>query len=73
MRVSWEDGDIKPGLQIGKPSSRERQIIGYLAAEHSDTRYVVVSLSDGMTQPPMKRSELATWLTESGWMPAVLL
>lgn len=73
MRVSWEEDDIKPGLQIGKPNLRERQILGFLAAEHSETRYVVVSLDDGMTQPAMKRKELATWLTEGGWIPAVLL
>jgi hypothetical protein len=73
MRVLWEEADIKCGMQVGKPSIRERLLIGFLAAENSETRFVLVSLSDGMTQPPMKRGEMAVWLTESGWQPATLL
>lgn len=73
MRVSWEEADVKPGQQVGKATIRERLLIGFLAAEAGDKRFVVVSLSDGMTQPAMKRGELATWLTEGGWMPASLL
>ncbi len=73
MRVSWEESDVKCGQQVGKATIRERLLIGFLAAEAGEKRFVVVSLSDGMTQPAMKRSELAAWLTEGGWMPAALL
>jgi hypothetical protein len=73
MRVSWEESDVIPGRQVGKQTIRERLLIGFLAAEHGDARFVMVSLSDGMTQPAMKRRELAIWLTEGGWMPATLL
>lgn len=73
MRVSWEEADVTPGRQVGKATIRERLLIGFLAAEHGEKRFVVVSLADGMTQPAMTRGELATWLTEGGWMPATLL
>ena len=73
MRITWEEGDVQPGKQIGKPTIRERLLIGFLAAEVGEKRFVVVSMSDGMTQPAMKRGELAAWLTEGGWSPAVLL
>jgi hypothetical protein len=73
MKVTWEEHDIQPGQQIGKESIRERQMIGFLAAEHSEKRFVIVSLSDGMTQPPMGRKELSIWLTEGGWLPASVL
>lgn len=73
MRVSWEEADVKPGQQVGKAKIRERLLIGFLAAEAGENRFVVVSLLDGMTEPAMKRGELAIWLTEGGWMPATLL
>lgn len=73
MKVLWEENDIKPGTQFGKPSISERSIIGFLAAEQGNSRYLVVSLSDGMTLPAMTKHEMSIWLTEGGYQPAVLL
>lgn len=73
MRVTWDETDIKPGRQVGRPNRKERWMIGYLAAEHTEERYVLVSLSDGMTQPPVTKRVMSIQLTESGELPAELL
>ena len=73
MKVTWEETDIKPGRSVGKPTRKERWMIGYLAAEHTEERYVLISLIDGMTQPPVTKRVMAISLTENGEIPAELL
>lgn len=73
MKVIWEEADIKPGRTYGKPTIKERCIIGFIASEDSEKRYVTTSLSDGMVGPPHTKRELAISLTESGYLPGELL
>lgn len=73
MKVEWESSDIKPGRRYGKPQTAERWVIGYLAGEDSQERYVSISLSDGMVTKPKFRETLAASLNKEGYQPEELL
>lgn len=75
MKVIWEESDIQPGRRYGKPTIEERWwIIGYsVGSVDKQKLFHSVSLSDGMIGSPMSRSELATHLIESGYLPEELL
>lgn len=73
MKVEWEADDIKPGRRVGNPTRNERWIIGYLATVHTEERYVLISLSDGLTKPPVTKGRMAIQLTEDCEIPAELL
>lgn len=73
MKIEWEIADIKPGRVVGKPGRKERWMIGYVAADQTEHRWTLVSLSDGMIQIPRSADLLATSLTESGELPAEVL
>lgn len=75
MKVTWEESDIQPGRRYGKPTIRERWIIGYsVGSVDKQKLFHSVSLSDGLTLlPAITRSMLASNLTESGYLPEELL
>jgi hypothetical protein len=74
MKVQWEEKDIRAGQRYGKPTIRERWIIGYdPSLLPHEKRWVSVSLSDGMVLRAHTQQELAVSLTESGYVPEALL
>ena len=64
MRFVWEEDDIVNMLGqvvVHKDTSGEHWLIGYVA-EHEigdDRRYQLISLRDGMVQPPKTAAEMA--------------
>lgn len=71
MKVIWEPDDIKPGKRYSKPGIGEEWIIGYLSDAHpsNKTRYVSVSLSDGLVTEPLSKEDMARALTDQGYLP----
>jgi hypothetical protein len=66
MKFIWEESDIKPGRVVGKSPNVGCWIIGYIPDPHA---YTLISLDDGMVQPPKTAAELATHLTASLMKP----
>jgi hypothetical protein len=69
MKFQWESKDIKPGRKFGRVGIDEIWMIGYLV-EAGYTRYVSVSMSDGMVATPSCNKEnMASFLTENRYEP----
>lgn len=73
MKVIWEEDDIKPGINVGRPVRLERYKIGYHDASPKPVRYTLNSDQDGMVLGPMTKEDLAAWLNRNGELPAVAL
>jgi hypothetical protein len=71
MKIEWQAEDIVAGRRIAHPGCSEQSLIGFVAAEHrSDHQaFVLISLSDGMVQPPMTAQAVADQLNRNGDMP----
>jgi hypothetical protein len=66
MKIEWQPEDITPGRIVGKPDRIERWMIGYLADPATPERkYVLVSLADGMVQPPCTADMMAVDLNKA--------
>jgi hypothetical protein len=77
MKVEWQADDIKPGRRYGKPDTKERWLIGYVAGteclETPSKRYVSISLSDGMVTQSLTAADMAAVLNKYGYQPEELL
>lgn len=75
MKIIWETEDIKTGRRFGHPTSSEGGIIGYDSREEDgQSKYVLVSLSDGMIIcAPTTKFLIAKLLSDEGYQPAELL
>lgn len=74
MKFVWEEKDIIPGLQYGRPGMKETWIIGYHpnpAEEHR--KWASTSLSDGMITVPYSTQEMAALLTRNEYVPLKLM
>lgn len=77
MKITWEAYDIRCGLIVGKPHTKERFIIGYLAdrsgLEDKEARFTLNSLVDGMVMGPYTVEALAEKLTANRDMLDVVI
>lgn len=74
MKVTWEAGDIEPGLIVGVHGREECWMVGYDVDQPNDNgdgpRWLLFSLCDGMKAiGPVKRDEIAAHLNASGELP----
>jgi hypothetical protein len=68
MKLEWQAEDIIPGRIVGKPDRLERWMIGYVVSG-SENMYCLVSMADGMVQPPQDKADLAELLNNAGEIP----
>lgn len=75
MKVIWETEDIKVGRRFGHPACAERGIIGYDPREEdTQSKYVLVSLSDGMIIcAPTTKFLITKQLNDEDYQPDELL
>ena len=71
MKIEWEDSDIKVGLKVKPRTVDEISIIGYVIADEGSL-YTIISLSDGLVQPPTSKAVLATKLNNGNYIPVEL-
>ena len=70
MKVEWEAGDIVCGRRVTKGEEGEKFILGFDASEPAKTRYIMVSLRDGMMlKKEQSMKSLAAYLTEHEFFP----
>ena len=69
MKVEWEAKDIRPGRRYRKEGCGEVWLIGYLAADDTQGRYVSISECDGMVTSGSTKDGLAAMLTAGRYLP----
>ena len=76
MRYIWEEKDIHCGLRVLNSSANDEYIIGYdsmMDVRYKDTKYCIVSLSDGGTYAWGKSYiQIASILTSGNFIPKTI-
>lgn len=72
MKAIWFAEDIITGQRYFKPGTKEVWIIGYRPDLDGVTRFVSISLEDGMVTSPETREQIAECLTKNEYLPIEL-
>lgn len=70
MKVKWESKDIICGRRVTKDKDGEKFILGYDMYEPAKSRFLMVSLKDGMLlKQEQSMVSLAAYLTKEKYLP----
>jgi len=73
MKFTWEPRDVVVGQVVGQHGRTERWMIGYDPRDPDDSKFVIVSLEDGMiVNRRLTIVGVADYLSQSGDYPVEL-
>lgn len=71
MKVTWQESDIKAGLQVGLNSSSGSQTMLY--QQHDDGVRYCLTLAHHSVSRSMTRAEMVDYLNERRYQPVAVL
>lgn len=71
MKVTWQADDIKAGLTINTRHGGVPRTLMYQQVPNEGVRYCIVGADQ--VSAAMSKPDMAAYLTENGYVPAVLL
>lgn len=72
MKIVWEEADIRCGRRVFKEGTVEKWMIGYRNDVPSKSKYVLISMSDGMICKNGTKDQITMQLNAGPYLPEEL-